>query len=157
MPQLTYSETMTAAFAGLIADGRNDTTESWPAHEDIEFGLGLVREGDKVRIPNTSGVPIAGIAASDWFIEQNPALTPAGGVYRTTQTVATLRKGLIWVKIDQDVLINDPVYLRHTGGDEGYFRKDADTANADLVPGAIFRAAATAVSGIALVEINLPV
>ncbi len=73
-------------------------------------------------------------------------------------TVPVIRRGKIWVKVEEAVAPGDPVFARHTAGAGGTtigaFRKSADTATAAQVPSAVYRTTA-AINGLALVEINL--
>jgi len=159
MPQLTYDFEMKAAVAGMVVDLQNANIKSRAAEVDIDFGLGLVQGTDpekQVKLPTATGQKFEGISVEQWTVRQD--INTQDGVYKAKDNMAVLRQGLIWVRIDQDVQINDPVYVRHTStsGKEGYFRKDADTDKADLVPSAIFRSTATADEGIAQVEINIP-
>jgi len=156
MPQLSYDIEMQKAIPGMVSDLRPKTIESRAAEVDIDFGLALVRGTDpakQVKIP-TASAKFFGVSAERYYLEQDLATNQ--GLYKEGESVPILRKGRLWVHIDQDVAIDDPVYFRHTGGDEGYFRKDADTANADLIPQAIFASAGTAADGKAEIEINLP-
>lgn len=157
MPQLTYDFEMKAAIPGMVVDLQAAVIKTRAAEGDIELGLGVVQGTDpekQVKIPSTTGQKFEGVSVEQWDVRKD--FTTSEGLYDDKRDMAVLRKGLIWVHIDQDVTINDPVYVRHSGGNEGYFRKDADTANADLVPTAIFRNTATAATGIAQIEINIP-
>lgn len=63
--------------------------------------------------------------------------------YPIKQIVSIVRSGVMAVWIDSAVDRGDPVYLRHTAtvgvtGLAGCFRKDADTANAQLIEDASF-------------------
>lgn len=74
-------------------------------------------------------------------------------------TAPLIRRGLVWVKVEEIVAAGDPVFVRHASGAGGTalgaFRKSADTATAAQLPSAIYRTSAAA-NGLALVEINLP-
>jgi len=157
MPQLTYNFDMSVAVAGMVSDSRAANIISRAAEGDVDFGLALIQGTDpkvQVKVPLAAAGVFEGISVESWNVVQ--VLSTNTGLYKDTESVPVLRKGKIWVHIDQDISINDPVYFRHTGGNEGYFRKDADTGNADLVPTGVFRGDATAASGIAEIEINLP-
>lgn len=157
-PQLSYDHEMQKAIPGMVSDLTDKTIISRAAEGDVDFGLALVQGTDpqkQVKVPTASAV-FEGVSAERFYIEQD--LATGEGVNKDGESVAVLRKGRIWVHIDQDVAINDPVYFRHTSslGKEGYFRKDISGGEADLVPTAIFRRTATAAEGLTEIEINLP-
>lgn len=74
-------------------------------------------------------------------------------------TAPLIRRGLVWVKVEEAVAQGDPVFVRHASGAGGTalgaFRKSADTTTAAQLPGAVYRTSASA-NGLALVEVNLP-
>lgn len=100
---------------------------------------------------------LLGIALHTHAIEN--VLTGAETGYTAGSAVSVLRKGRVYVSVENAVVQNGAVYARHTASGVntqlGAFRSDADTANASLVPGARFVKAAAA-GGITIVEINLP-
>lgn len=83
----------------------------------------------------------------------DPTLALPG--YAAKDSIPYLKKGKIWVRVESGVTRNAGAFARHTGGNEGQFRHDADTANATAVPTAFYRTSATA-GNLALLEINLP-
>ena len=71
--------------------------------------------------------------------------------------VNLFRRGYIWVRINQDVALADPVFIQHTtNGNKlpGYFRKDADGGNAQAVNGRWVNLG-TELGGMAGLELNL--
>ena len=79
--------------------------------------------------------------------------------YGAKETANVLRKGYVWVVIEETVAIGDAVYFRHTasGGNTklGAFRNDADTATADQLTNARWVRGGTAAEGIALLELDV--
>ncbi len=79
--------------------------------------------------------------------------------YPQYSMVNAVRKGRIWVTVEEAVTSDDSVYLRFkangTGKDPGQFRKSSDSSKAILVSGARFVTSAGA-GELAVVEINLP-
>lgn len=78
--------------------------------------------------------------------------------YAATDPVPVLRRGRIFVTVEQAVTSDDPVYVRHTASGtyvRGGFRKDVDTARALPWTAAAYVTSAAA-GGVAVVEINLP-
>lgn len=162
--QTTYDLYYLRAKAGMLGDVRDNTQESYAAENEFNFGMAAVfgtNAEKQIKKAVATGEVFAGITVAAMTTEQTlvpGSISDSTGKWLQYDMVPTLRKGQIWVKVTQDVNPNDPVYFVHTNADPtkiGYFRKDADTANADLVPTGIFRTAALA-GGLALVEINLP-
>jgi len=161
--QTTFDLYFNAAKLGELYDRRSSVTESFVAQAAIRFGQAVVAGTDldrQVTIPAGTGMTFRGISIAVWQIEQQITAYPttSSGSYPIASVVPVLRRGSIWVRVNQDVVIDDPVYFVHTDADPlkvGNFRKDADTNKADLVPTAVFRKAAKA-GELAVVEINLP-
>lgn len=161
--QTTYSLSPDAAFAGLIADIRNATIESYTVENAAGIGFGLgVKLGAVV--PNFTS-PNKGItvltAVSDALIgfttqqhsEQAYPFSVSSAKYAQYETANIVRKGTIWVQTNGSVTSGGAVYVVYTGADAGKSR--ADSTNAILVPGAMYRSSVTG-AGVALVELNLP-
>jgi hypothetical protein len=70
-----------------------------------------------------------------------------------------VRRGLVWVTVEENVSDGDDVYVRYASGGGGTqlgaFRKSADTATAAQLTGAKYRGGATA-GNVCKVEVNLP-
>lgn len=84
----------------------------------------------------------------------------AGGVgYALADCMSVMRKGRIYVEVEDAVTAGAQCYVRYASGAGGStlgaFRSDADTASAAALSNAYFRTN-TAAGGIAIVEINLP-
>ena len=153
MTQLTYDLYMKAAHAGLIADLRNSTIETESAEVAILYGLAIVAGTDplvQVKIPTATGQVFRGIAAETQSKEQD---TAGDGKYNPEEAVNVLRKGVIWVTVNGNVVVDEPAYFVYTGTDAGKFR--ADNTDADLVPTGVFKSTANT-GEIAAIEINLP-
>lgn len=145
MVQTTYSVTADKAFAGLLGDGSDGVrdilsraSEEASAHP---FGVGVTVTGatDPVTqylLPAATGFTFLGVVAHTHALD-NRALTLDNGV-ENGDTVDVVRKGRIWVPVEQTVTPFTSVpFLRHTANgptdQPGFFRTDADTANADSV------------------------
>lgn len=79
-------------------------------------------------------------------------------VYAATETVGVLHRGRIWVPVEENVAMGDPVYLRTitvSADLRGAFRMSADSGNAMLIPNARWVVAGTD-GGLAQLELNLP-
>jgi len=79
--------------------------------------------------------------------------------YDAKDTASIMRKGKIWVNVEQAIDETDAVYMRFIadGADKlpGYFRKDSDSDKAVLLTGVKFRKRTTA-AGLTILEINKP-
>jgi len=154
MAQLSYDFNIKQAVQGMLADSTPNVVDSYAAEGNIDFGLALVYGTDaakQVKIPVASAA-FVGASVYDMVHEQDDA---GNAYYRDTQTVSVLRRGRIYVPTTVAVAAGEAAYFIHTGGDEGKFRNDADTGNADLVPTGVFRSN-TNPEGLAILEINLP-
>lgn len=156
--QTTYAAAHGAAFEGQRVDLQLANIISKVVEEalGIPFGRAVVR-----------GAADAGVvlpsAAGDEFIGVTE-MTSAGvedcdGVhqYEYQREANIMDFGPIYVYTEVAVVPGDPVYFRHTAGVApldvvGRFRNDADTASADLIPGATFEST-TVAGGIAIVKL----
>lgn len=78
--------------------------------------------------------------------------------YATKETANVIKKGYVWVVIEEDIVFGDAVFYRHaagTGTKLGAFRNDADTATCTALPNARWVKGGLAAQGIALLEINV--
>lgn len=153
MSQTSYQVDFDAGFPGLSGDSGPADLLTRSNGTAGAFGLGLaVKEGAAANefAAYTSGSTVLGVTRHEHTAVE------AGGSLAVDQTASILTKGRIWVQIDQTVAIGDPVFVRHTAGTAGIFRKDADTANASALPGAKWVKGGTAAEGVALLDLNLP-
>jgi len=156
MSQLDYND-LSAAVKGALADIALSDKVGRFAAADINFGVGLAQTAvaGQAEIPTATGFTFEGIA-----VQTNKPTPNSTGIalYEAGEEITVLRKGRIWVYVEEAVAVNDDVYLRHTDNVAllaGDFRTDADTAKADQITNARFITATTA-AGLAMVEINLP-
>jgi len=115
---------------------------------DIAFGRAVVRGTDdnQAQLPSATGEDFMGVTemTSAWSERED-----GEHVYRENQEMNIIDFGDVWVYTEQAVVPGDPVFFRHTAAVApndvvGRFRKDADTANADQIPGATFETTAAA-------------
>lgn len=167
VPQTTFNATTARAIAGMAADaGFSDKISRVAAH-DIGFGLGVVAvaaKDDQCDLPGTSADVFLGVSTYD------AALPPAGsyngasyaGAYVAGTATKIVRKGRIWVVVDQDVDPALAVYVRYaTNGTGkltlGAFRVDSDSSHALQVSNAKWITTTTLASGLpAQLEVNIP-
>jgi len=162
MSQTSYSIQAAQAFRGLLGDSGHDMYLVSRAVEEaagVPAGVMLTVGTDPVtqaKLPAATGEVLAGVVAHQ---QARDNLELAGNLMLEDGEPASLvRRGRVWVVVEEAVTPGDDVYFRHTapGTEElGAFRTDADTANADQVVGASWLST-TAGAGIALLEINIP-
>ncbi len=126
------------------------------------FGRLVVRDGasaDKVKHPTATISDlqtIEGVVSSSHAVEQNGSDDPG---YAAKDAVNVMKKGYIWVAIEETVAVGDPVFVRFaagTGTKLGAFRNDADTATCvDISSVAKWVEGGTAAQGVALLSLNL--
>jgi hypothetical protein len=132
--------------------------------EIIPFGCGLAKgtNDDDLVLPSATGFTFMGVALATDTIEKRDgySLTAGGEMgWPITYRMSYWRRGgVIAVPIDSDCAKGGSVYCIHTassGQVPGHFRKDANTDQADLVPGLVFWKTFAA-AGIGLLRSNLP-
>lgn len=108
----------------------------------------------------TDQTKIAGIALHA-HVKEQATLAANNLGYDPKSELSVLRSGMAWVVSEQVVVKSDPVYVRFVASaseQRGAFRKDADTADASILPTARWVNNSRVVNGLnmAIVEINLP-
>ena len=164
MSQTSYSIQAPVAFAGLLGDSGGDTHLRSRAVEDaagVPAGVMLVDGTDpetQALLPSSTGQALQGIVAHQQARED---LALAGALMLSVgETASLVRKGRVWVVVEEAIAVGDAVFFRHTAGgggsNLGAFRNDADTASADEITAGAAWVVGSAGAGVALLEINLP-
>lgn len=163
MSQTVYNEYSDQAKNGQLADLGLVERISRIADEVIPYGL-LVVLGASV--DTTCKLPAAAAdittvtkALGVSLVDLNKE-TLAGIVqYAAQDPVGIVRKGRIWVTVEEAVTPTSPVYVRFVAGSGGSqlgsFRASADTASAALLAGAKYRSTTTGGAKLALLELDL--
>jgi len=136
-------------------------TERTGASEALPFGLLVSIDDDfpgRAHLPTTAvditnAASVAGITVRNNCVENEDS---AG--YAVLSEMECLSQGVIYVLLEDAVVVSDSVYVRHTASateQRGSFRSDADTADASILPGARYLEAGAA-GEVVPVEINLP-
>lgn len=152
MSQTSYNLYQDAAHVGLLYDNEPYTMVNAAAEGAIPFGSAVVAGTDaekQVKVPTATSQVFRGITISTWAQEQ----IAGDGQYLDTDAVNIIKKGVVWVTVNQNVLVDAPAFFIYTGADAGKFR--ADATDADAVPTGVFRLSANAGELVPL-EINLP-
>lgn len=156
---------MVAITAGLADVTPIAITRAANPGEALPFGYGVSLDqtdasGDRIVLPDGAGAGarFAGIVMwssvhANWSLPGNLGVPVTGGT-------AVARKAMIYVALNQDVALLDPVYLQVTQNGAnmpGQFRMDDDGGNAELLsPGFRWERPGTAAAGIAVLDLNFP-
>ena len=138
------------AFAGVIADMNPKETISKIAEGDISYGYPVVRgtADTQCKVPSATGQSFLGVCV---YTLGGYSSTDDVSKVNDTETLTVLRRGYIWVTVDEAVVAGDSAFFIHTGN-VGKFRTDADTNKADAITGATFETSADA-NGLALLRL----
>jgi len=134
MAQTAYTVEPAVGYRGLLADPDGDMFGIPLANGAAAaqgFGIMVRRDatnpGDQFDIFSAAGQAPVGVLIHT-HEQQDPTLADPLGV--TLLEMATvLRRGRIWVRVEEAIAVGDPVYFRHTSGtgtEIGAFRNDAD-------------------------------
>lgn len=164
MSQTSYSVDPALAFRGMLGDPNDDSFAIPLANGAAAaqgFGIMVRRDAtnpeDQFDVFSATGQAPVGVLVHTQA-QQNPDLAGDLGV-DLLEPASVLRRGRIWVAVEEAITVGDDVYFRHTaggGGSEiGAFRNDADTATCDQVTNAQWLQGSTG-AGVALLELNIP-
>lgn len=160
MSQLTYTQEMPVAFAGMLADGGPKFASTGINQEtgttEIPFGAIVVQGTTEngAKLPSAAGdaTKIRGVALHGHNYEQPlqvGSLGPKPGV-----VFSVLEKGRVWVTVETAVAIGDRAFVRYAGtGQKGAVRNATVAGEMIELKGARFRTATTG-PGLALLEID---
>jgi hypothetical protein len=159
--QTSYTAEHAAAFEGQRANLSliNITSKVVELAAGIPFGRAVVRgtADNQCLLPTATGQDFLGITEMTTAWAENSSDLHLYEQYREANIIDF---GEVWVYTEQSVVPGDPVYFRHTAEASplnvlGRFRKDASTANADLIQGATWETT-TAAGGIGKIKLNAP-
>lgn len=132
MAQTDYSNPASGQAGDLAYAGGNDNlvlTYNVVTGGLIMPGLGVAKiSGDDngIKLPDASNSVLVGVATRDTSEENTEDST---FTYAATSNVGVVRRGVVWVLVDQDVTPDDAVYVRFNGEVEVF----TITWNADFV------------------------
>lgn len=158
----TPSLSMSPGFAGQLADGYGsvrDIVTSLAVAAAVSIGKLVVTDSpngdDAARLP-ASSADITNLAKGVAIHAQSQEVTNAvGPEWPINSAFPTLKKGRVYVAVEDAVTAGLPVFVRFQAGNVGGFRSDVDGVNAVALPGAKFVTSTTG-AGIAIIELNLP-
>ncbi len=165
MSQTSYTVNQLTAFAGQLGDiGPHDIGSFvWKYSGALPAGVGVVQDTTSdasIKVPGASGDVTSELFMGVTVLSQaHENLVSGGGSYEQHDAVSVMKKGRIWVQVEEAVTPVSPVYVRFASGaggtQQGSFRASADTATAAQLSKARYLTSAAA-QGFALVEINQP-
>lgn len=173
MSQTAYAINLAAvAFPGQPVDiqGNRDVLSVLNVLAAVPYGVLLVQDTanmggfDKLtgKVPATTGSvstlgSALGVTMADQARPQDPSVVLP--TYPIKSAVSVMKKGRIWVTVEEAVNDGDQAFVRFASGaggtQLGAFRKSADTATAVALPGAYFRGNQATIGGYACLELNL--
>lgn len=161
MPQTTYADAPTSALAGMLADSGPKDIASYPASEVIPPGRVCVLKSDGTcELPkNTGAMPTSG-AGAPIGISTYLSMAPPGG-YQIGDMVPLVRKGRVWAEFTgtgaSDLEVMNVSHSSTTATHRGKVTDAATATTAGSEVSALPTAVARkGITGLALVEINLP-
>ncbi len=158
-----YTREAARAFAGMLGDSFEPDLLSLGNEESVGVAFGIaVRQGTdgekQFLLPSSTGQEFAGVTVHTHAVEKPGELAGAAGI-AAGEVASLLRKGRIFVVVEEAIALTDSVFFRHTAGgggsNLGAFRTDADTATADQLVAAKWLSV-TSGAGIALLDLNHP-
>ncbi len=162
MSQTSISANMTAAYAGLLADsGFRDVVSRYNSESSAQMPFGIMvcfgAADDAAILPVDGTTKHVGVVIATQVYDPTLDLGTTGILPK--RMISLLRKGRIWVQVEEAVAPGDPVFIRHStgagGSQKGAFRKSSDSSTAtDLTKKAVFLSTAGA-AGLALVDIDM--
>lgn len=151
MSQTNYQVNFDKAFEGLLADAKHESISRIVEGSGVLFGK-AVKQG------TNDGQAVALSANTDKVLGVVVHKHIEKGELLEKDSISVLRRGRIYVKVEEAVVAGDPVFVRAVvaGAEEaGSFRKSADSTDTiDLTSVAEFLTSAEA-GEFAVVDINL--
>lgn len=161
--QTSYAQSMTAAYAGMLADGsandciamRNDEVSA-----EIAFGravmFGSTTDGTSAKLPTAESSVIAGLVVHSHSYAQTTELGSTG--VKVGGILNVLRKGRMWVTVEDAVIPGDRLWVRGVAGGDpeflgGLLPADDSTDTVDCTGQGQFLTAASA-GALALLEVD---
>lgn len=162
--QTSYSNNLTAAYEGQLADNGPSDILSYlqgEASAGIGFGLGvcqhLTTDGKCILPADANSRPLGISVRSAAYATGTEYIASSNGI-QPGAMVNVLRKGRIWVAVEEAVTAGDPFFVRHiAGGGErkGAIRKSADASDClDLTAKGRFLTTQATIGGLAILEVD---
>lgn len=148
-PQTDYFVNQFAAQSGQVYDlGENDVVTATNPNADVGYGLALcfdlsVGADDGVKLPAASG-DLAKFIGVSVLTQTNEQVYRGVGqsTYRAGKQIPAMRRGRVWVQVEEAVVKGDQAFVRFAAGaggtQLGAFRKSADTATAAALKNGVY-------------------
>lgn len=154
MSQTSYSLNQGLAVSGVVADTNPVTIQTYNNPDSaVKFGRMVAKkfnDDNGCKLPDAPDLVMVGVAVRDLATEEDR--------YPLKSAVAVLKRGRIFVEVEEPITPDDKVFVRFANGgsgtEKGIFRKNDDGNTAVEVAGARFLTPAQA-NGIAEVDLNL--
>lgn len=167
MSQTVYNEKPTVAMPGMIADNTDNCrirTAKMVEAGGAPFGIFVTKGANagEVEYPNALGDKICGLLVHTHHIDRTNLA--AGMDINVNDIVPVAEEGRFYALIEEDMVEDDPVYVRVTANGAGKLqlgavRNDVDNNGADtcvILKGASIRVGGTLAAGaVAVVAFNL--
>lgn len=160
MSQTTYTSQPGESYQGMLGDSKETDiiSRALGGATNVEFGKMLAYGATPAKecaplADGAAAITFAGVAVHR-HTPDRASLTADEGIV-PDEMVDLLRKGRVWVPVDEAVTPGEAVYVVHTGATKGSFRKSADGGNTLVIAGASWQST-TGAAGIALLDLNLP-
>lgn len=159
--QTSYVFDKALGYPGCVVDAANTLKESKAAAAAVPFGTLVCRRASPADGQDVCANPAAtaDVTARAYGVALRDETRKHTTGYETNDQVTFLRRGRVWVTVEDAVVGGAAAFVRFTVEAPdlqlGTFRSDADTDKAVALPGAVFRSSASA-GGLAILEINLP-
>lgn len=137
-----FNDVLSVIAEGAVIDGRMVSRGTDPDSQ----GLIPAAATDITNADN-----VLGVSLRDQSRESSSSGDPQ---HEDKAVMPVLRKGRVWVYVEDAVTPDSDVFVRFQGGDEGMFRSDADGGDAAQLAGARFMSSAGA-GELAQLELNL--
>lgn len=143
MAQTTYDRDYSTPFSGSPGNTglKDDVSALNDEGSDIPAGIGVTQKSEgKIEEFDAAADVLAGITLNT-FAREPGELSGADDAIKAGAMCNVREKGAVYVKVEETVAVNDPVFCRHTSDGAGNtqlgrFRKDSDAGRARLVRGA---------------------
>lgn len=141
MAQTSYSTSMAIGQAGDLADHQDNDVASYNAVDDLTLkaGLAVAKEvGDEngARLPEGSSDQILGVALRDLSLVDDPTVTTLS--FPQKSAVPVVRKGAVYVTVEEDVTPDDAVYVRFASEAEVFtVTWDGDFVASNVINGTV--------------------
>jgi hypothetical protein len=162
--QTSYTAEQSAAYEGQLADdGPSDVLSRLQGEASAGIGFGLVvcqhlTVDGKAILPADANSRPLGITVRSQAYEVGREYIAASNGVQVGAMLNVLRKGRIWVAVEEAVTSGDPFFARHlTAGAErkGAIRKSADASDClDLTAKGRFLTTQATIGGLAILEVD---